>query len=159
MEKKADKHKVINDIMAALEGRFPTPYNLSNWDEIFEAMWVVAVAHKNPSFTSEREYRILTLPTSDEKRFDRLGGIKVVTTPTQIKKCLCIDLKKGCAEQNIPFDDLVKKIIIGPKSSVKKTELRSWLNANGLGMLEKRFINHHPAYANVRTGRRYFFEE
>lgn len=135
--KTADSHNIIDDIMDVLDNHYPTKNGLNDWETIFNNMWAFAAAHKNASFESEKEYRILTLPTWNGKRFDHLGEIQVVTTPAQIKKCLCLNLKEGCVNQNIHLEDLIKKIVIGPKSNVEVNEVKSWLSANGSGMLGK----------------------
>lgn len=136
--KTADSHDIIDDIMDVLDNHYPTKHGLNDWETIFNNMWAFAAAHKNASFESEKEYRILTLPMWDGERFDKLGEMKAVTTPAQIKKCLCLDLKKGCANRNLHFDDLIRKIVIGPKSSMKVSELKSWLIDKGLEMLSRR---------------------
>ncbi len=145
--KTADSHNITDDIMDVLDNHYPTKHGLNDRDAIFENMWAFAAAHKNASFESEKEYRILTLPTWNGKRFDRLGEIHMVTTPAQIKRCLCLDLKKGCSEQNIHFDNLVKKIVIGPKSNVKVSDVKSWLVDNGLEILAKRV---HESSSSLR---------
>lgn len=133
--KNADSHQLVDDIYDAIKGKFPTTHNFDKREGVFDNVWACAASYKNPSFMSEREYRVLTLPTWKGKRFDKLGELQTVTTPSQIKKCLYFDWRKKCKEKQIPIETLVKRIVIGPKSSQSVEGLREWLRENSLGEL------------------------
>ncbi len=130
--KNADNHQLVDDIYDVIKGKFPTTHDFDKREGVFDNVWACAASYKNPSFMSEREYRVLTLPTWKGKRFDKLGELQTVTTPSQIKKCLYFDWKKKCKEKQIPIETLVKRIVIGPKSTQSIKGLRKWLRENGL---------------------------
>ena len=133
--KNADSHQLVDDIYDVLKGKFPTTHNFDKKEAVFDNAWGCAASFKNPSFMSEREYRVLTLPTWKGKRFDKLGDLQTVTVPSQIKKCLYFDWKKRCEEKQIPIATLIKRIVVGPKSPQNIEDLREWLRNNGLGEL------------------------
>lgn len=135
--KSADSHQLVDDIYDVIKGKFPTTHNFDKREGVFDNVWACAASYKNPSFMSEREYRVLTLPTWRGKRFDKLGELQTVTTPSQIKKCLYFDWRNRCKEKQIPIEALVKRIVIGPKSSQSIEGLREWLRENGLGELSE----------------------
>lgn len=110
-------------------------FNSDDWEAVFFQAWVISVAHKIFSFESEKEIRLVTLPTGGEKRYDKLGDSHVVTTPYGIKECLYFDWKKGCYDRNIPIEELITEIIIGPRSSVKVEDLQEWLKDKKLDCL------------------------
>ena len=139
-DKSAEKHKLIDDILDAVKGSFPTNHGFDTIDGIFDNAWGCAVAHKNPSFASEREYRIMTLPSWRGKRHDNLGEFKMVTTPSQIKECLYFDWRKGCLEHQIPFENLIKRIVIGPKSSQDLDSMKEWISKRGLEQLADNIV-------------------
>ncbi len=130
--KNADKHKLVDDIYDVIKGKFPTTHNFDRREGVFDNAWACSAAYKNSSFMSEREYRVLTLPTWNGKRFDKLGDLQTVTTPSQIKKCLYFDWKKRCKEKQISIETFIKRIVIGPKSSQTIKGLQEWLRENGL---------------------------
>ena len=133
--KNADSHKLVDDVDDIIKNKFPTTHNFDDREAVFDSVWVSAALSKNPSFMSEREYRMMTLPTWKGKRYDKLGELQTVTTPSQIKKCLYFDWKKKCKEKQIPIEALVKRIVIGPKSSQNIKGLQDWIRENGLGEL------------------------
>lgn len=133
--KNADSHQLVDDIYDVLKGKFSTTHNFDKKEAVFGNAWECAASFKNPSFMSEREYRVLTQPTWKGKRFDKLGDLQTVTVPAQIKKCLYFDWKKRCKEKHIPIATLIKRIVVGPKSPQNIEDLREWLRNNGLGEL------------------------
>lgn len=139
-DRNAENHELIDDILDAINGKFPTHHGFDTMDGIFDNVWGCAAVHKNPSFASEREYRILTLPSWKGKRHDNLGEFKMVTTPSQIKKCLYFNWKKGCIEHNILFENLIKKIVIGPKSHQDLDSMKEWISFMGLGQLANHIV-------------------
>ena len=129
--------ELVDDVYDIIKGKFPTTHDFDNRETVFDNVWARAASSKNPSFMSEREYRMVTLPTWKGKRYDKLGDLQTVTTPSQIKKCLYFDWKKKCKEKQIPIEALVKRIVIGPKSSQSIKGLQEWIRENGLGELSR----------------------
>lgn len=69
--------KLVDDIYDVLKGEFPTTHNFDKKEAVFDNAWGCAASFKNPSFMSEREYRVLTLPTWKGKRFALIKRIVV----------------------------------------------------------------------------------
>ena len=82
----------------------------------------------------------MTLPSWRGKRHDNLGEFKMVTTPSQIKECLYFDWRKGCLEHQIPFENLIKRIVIGPKSSQDLDSMKEWISKRGLEQLADNIV-------------------
>lgn len=133
--RRADEHQLIKDIFDIVVGKFPTTHGFDNADGVFDNAWGCAAAHKNPSFESEREYRMMTLPSWKGKRHDGLGEFKMVTTPSQIKRCLYFDWKIACEDHQVPHYRLIKRIVIGPRSRQSVDGLKEWLICKGEGRL------------------------
>lgn len=132
--KNADFHQltdVFEDLFKQKELVRHTFYP-NDWKAAFDSTWAVAGAHKQHSFASEQEFRLLTLPLWNGKRHDNLGETHIVTTPSGFRECLYLDWKKTCEELKIPYENLITKITIGPRSPLTTIELKEWLNAKGL---------------------------
>lgn len=125
----------IEEDIDIVNNKFPTKHGFDNADGVFDNAWGCAAAHKNPSFESEKEYRIMTLPSWRGKRHDRLGEFKMVTTASQIKKCLYFDWRAVCGELKIPYYKLIKRIVIGPRSGQSVDGLKEWLIYKGEAQL------------------------
>ena len=103
------------------------PFSNNEIDSAFDNAWAVSAAHKHYSFASEREYRLVTLPTWKGKRYDKLGNSNTICTPSAIKECINFDWRQQCIDNNVSIDKLIVGITIGPKSRVKLKELQRYL--------------------------------
>lgn len=133
----ADNHKIVD----VLEDLFLNKDNVrhgfyrDDWEAIFDSAWGVSVAHKNHSFHTEQEFRLVTLPSWRGNRYDKLGDLHMVVTPYAFRECLYLDWRDACKNLGIPIEKLIVKIIIGPRSKISKKGLQKWLVKNGmLGM-------------------------
>ena len=134
------KHHKLVDVLEDLflgKSNVRHQFTSNDWETIFDQIWAISVAHKNFSFESEKEIRLVTLPTWTGKRYDRLGDLQVVTTPYGIKECLYFDWKKGCCDRNIPIEEFITELTIGPRSSVEVEDLRKWLKDKKLDCLAR----------------------
>jgi len=77
---------------------------------------------KHPSFISEKEYRLITLP----KENDHLGKPHFYIEETNIKKYYILNLRDACTKLNIKYGDLFKEVCIGPQARVTKDVLADY---------------------------------
>lgn len=112
-------------------------FDKDSLENVFWQIWMLSVAHKHYSFESEREFRLMTFPKYLGKRYDKLGEICKEMTPTGLKECVYWDWKKECEQNNIAYEKLIKKIVIGPRAKMKVPELKQWLEENKLECLKK----------------------
>ncbi len=108
----ADQHQITESFEDFFLGK---PY-CRNWGEendgegLFDQLWMNAMAHKHPSFYSENEYRIATLPFGTRRRHDKLGELKMKMLPSGLKECLCLDFQEKCNRIGSSMDQLIDKI-------------------------------------------------
>ena len=105
-------------------------YPLENNPKIREAMkiaWLQSVVFKHPSFSSEREVRLVLSPLGKE-----YFGIKPCyhITVERIKKYYPLDLMAMCKKAGIWLGDMVEEIIIGPESTQSASILQDYLEAD-----------------------------
>lgn len=104
-----------------------------------ENLIATSTVHKHPSFSSEREYRTITL--LDRKNYDNEYCITdFINTGSNIKKFLKIkydkicekekfDIVKNnkiCSNEKIDFHDLFEDILIGPRSKQNVNDLKNF---------------------------------
>ncbi len=118
---------------------------LENNPKIREAMkiaWIQSVVFKHPSFSSEREVRLVLSPIGKE-----YFGIKPCyhITVERIKKYYPLDLMAMCKKAGIWLGDMVEEIIIGPESTQSASILQDYLRDNGLlGLAERVSLSNCP---------------
>ncbi len=129
-------HELIDNMIDGIQGIFPTRGNLIDLEMIFNQIFACSIHYKNPCFMSEKEYRLSSMPEWDEEYYKQLGlDISSVSTPTQInKKVILFNWKNSCDEKKIPYEKLIKKIIIGNQSG-QKENVKNWLKNNDLECL------------------------
>jgi hypothetical protein len=97
--------------------------------------WIQSVVFKHPSFSSEREVRLVLSPFGKEY-FDVKPCYHITTE--RIKKYYPLNLSEMCQEIGISLEDLVEEIIIGPESTQSESILQDYLRDNGLKRLSGR---------------------
>ena len=97
--------------------------------------WIQSVVFKHPSFSSEREVRLVLSPFGKEY-FDVKPHYHITTE--RIKKYYPLNLLEMCGEIGIGLEDLVEEIIIGPESTQSESILQDYLRDNGLKRLSGR---------------------
>lgn len=79
--------------------------------------------HKHRSFITENESRAITLwgrtPPNSDVCYELING--------QIRRVLKLHLEKMCEDQHIEFEQLIDKIVIGPRSKQNEYELREFV--------------------------------
>ncbi len=101
--------------------------------------WLQSVVFKHPSFSSEKEVRLVFFPfeKESEKNSFNISPCYHVTTE-RIKKYYPLDLMSMCRKAGINRQDLTSEIIIGPKSTQSVFILQDYLRDNGLDRLADR---------------------
>ena len=137
--KDADKHQITD----VLEDIFSDStyvrhgFDKDSMGDVFWQMWILSVAHKQFSFASEREFRLMTWPKYKGKRYDKLGEVCKEMTPTGLRECVYWNWKEDCEQNNITYDKLIEEIVIGPRAKMSVRKLRHWLKENNLDCLAK----------------------
>lgn len=97
--------------------------------------WVCSVAFKHPSFSSEKEVRLVISPFEKES-FDVKPCYHITTE--RIKKYYPLDVISMCQKAGIGLEELIVEIIIGPESTQATWILQDYLRDNGLCALAER---------------------
>ena len=97
--------------------------------------WICSVSFKHPSFSSEREMRLVVSPFEKDN-----FGIKPCyhITKERIKKYYPLNLNAMCQKIGVSFEDLFTEIIIGPESTQSISILQDYLRDNHLYALTER---------------------
>ena len=116
-----------------------------NNPDIRQAMnyaWICSAAFKHPSFSSEREVRLIVSPlVKDVLDIEPCYHI----SKERIKKYYPLNLVSMCQKAGITFTELVPEIIIGPESTQSKAILQDYLRDNGLcGLVERVSLSNCP---------------
>ena len=87
---------------------------------------------KHPSFISEKEYRLVSLPYNVSQY---LGEPHFFVEETNIKKYYILKLKNVCESLGINYSDLFEEICIGPQARVTKEVLSDYFSSTGMNEL------------------------
>lgn len=107
----------------------------TNERQIRENILACATAFKHESFKTEDECRLTSFwayPCMRESSYE------FVTINGVVKKVLKVDLDALCANENIDFEDLFDKIIIGPRSHQRVFELKQYIQSIGYEKISER---------------------
>jgi hypothetical protein len=102
---------------------------------VMKAAWIQSVVFKHPSFSSEKEVRLVVSPF--EKEFFDVEPCYHVSVE-RIKKYYPLDLKSMCQRTRIHLENLVSEIIIGPESTQSLSILQDYLRDNDMRKLAER---------------------
>ena len=102
---------------------------------VMKAAWIQSVVFKHPSFSSEREVRLVVSPF--EKAYFDVEPCYHVTVE-RIKKYYPLDLMGMCRKIGITLEELISEIIIGPESTQSPAILQDYLRDNGMEKLAGR---------------------
>ncbi len=87
---------------------------------------------KHPSFISEKEYRLVSVPGNAS---EFLGNAHYFIEETNIKKYYILNLKNVCASLGIPYEDVFCEICIGPQARVTREVLSDYFADSGMSAL------------------------
>lgn len=103
--------------------------------ETFNALITSSPLFKHPSFISEKEFRLVSLPYNVEKY---LGEPHFFVEETNIKKYYILNMKNVCSSLSIPYTDIFEEICIGPQARVTREVLSDYFSATGVSELCKK---------------------
>ncbi len=100
--------------------------------EIFNTLISSSPLFKHPSFISEKEYRLVSLP---HRGNEYLGEPHFFVEETNIKKYYILRLRDVCTSLRIDYEDLFNEICIGPQARVTKSVLADYFSSSGMNGL------------------------
>ena len=100
--------------------------------ETFNRLVTSSPLFKHPSFISEKEYRLVSLPYNVT---EYLGEPHFFVEETNIKKYYILKLRNVCDTLKLSYADLFEEICIGPQARVTKDVLSDYFSATGMGEL------------------------
>ncbi|MBO4508970.1 MAG: DUF2971 domain-containing protein [Spirochaetaceae bacterium] len=103
--------------------------------ETFNRLITSSPLFKHPSFISEKEYRLVSLPYNVT---EYLGEPHFFVEETNIKKYYILKLRNVCTALNLKYADLFEEICIGPQARVTKDVLSDYFTSTGMGELCKK---------------------
>lgn len=129
------EHPLVNKFYRLIKESSSFSANLPQLQSLMNDAWVQSAAFKHPSFSSEREFRLVVSPfISNEFTVEP----KYHVSMERIKKYYPLDLNRMCSKLNMQLSDLVGEIIIGPTSPQSLPILQDFLSDCGLNMLKDR---------------------
>ncbi len=110
-------------------------YSQSKVQELFNNLVTSSPLFKHPSFVSEKEYRLVSLPYNVN---EYLGQPHFFVEETNIKKYYILNLRQVCDTLGIKYVDIFNEICIGPQARVTKDVLSDYLCSTGMQELCKK---------------------
>lgn len=128
--KNCDNLEIVNEIasLARSDSRNDSP----ECKEVFNHLISSSPLFKHPSFISEKEYRLVSLPYNLNKY---LGQPHFFVDETNIKKYYILKLREVCDKLCFPYHELFTQVIIGPQARVTKEVLSDYFTATGMAEL------------------------
>lgn len=129
------EHRLVDEFYQLIKDAKRFSENMPGLQELMNEAWVQSAAFKHPSFSSEREFRLVVSPfISNEFAVEP----KYHVSMERIKKYYPLDLNRMCGKLNMHLSDLVGEIIIGPTSTQSLPILQDYLDDCGLNVLKNR---------------------
>lgn len=127
------EHHLVDDFYNLIHQTDKFSESLPRLQQLMTDAWVQSAAFKHPSFTNEKEFRLVVSPFilnefPVEPRYHVAAG--------RIKKYYPLDLNRMCSKLDMRLSDLVGEIIIGPTSSQSLPILQDYLEDSGLNVLK-----------------------
>jgi len=127
------KHKLVEEFYRLIKSSDDSLSLPIEMQTLMNEAWVQSAAFKHPSFTSEKEYRLVVSPFISN---DFAVEPKYHVAKERIKKYYPLDLNRMCGKLNMHLADLVGEIIIGPTSPQSLPILQDFLVDCGLSVLK-----------------------
>ena len=109
-----------------------TPASPERIKETFNRLVSSSPLFKHPSFISEKEYRLVSLPYELESH---LGSPHFFVEETNIKKYYVLNLRAVCSQLGRNYAELFEEICIGPQARVTEEVLSDYFVATGMSEL------------------------
>lgn len=127
------EHHLVDEFYRLMKTPGSLAQQQTRLQQLMSDAWVESAAFKHPSFSNEREFRLVVSPfiSNDfavEPRYHVAKG--------RIKKYYPLDLNRMCGRLNMRLSDLVGEIIIGPTSSQSLPILHDYLEDCGRNILK-----------------------
>ncbi len=125
-----DDLDIVKDVVDLILN--PEKYSENDSHEIFNRLITDSPLFKHPSFISEKEYRLVSLPYNVSQY---LGESHFYVEENNIKKYYILNMKKVCEGLGIKYTDLFTEICIGPQARVTKDVLTDYFESSDLSEL------------------------
>lgn len=129
------EHQLVNQIYEIFRDEKDFDKGLPALKAAMNEAWIQSAAFKHPSFSSEKEVRLVVSPSITN---DFLVEPKYHAYVDRIKKYYPLDLNKMCGKLNMHLSDLIGEIIIGPTSPQSLPILEDFIDDCGLNVLKER---------------------
>lgn len=106
-----------------------SPSSQERITETFNRLVSSSPLFKHPSFISEKEYRLVSLPSERELH---LGAPRFFVEETNIKKYYVLNLRAVCSQLGRDYAELFEEIRIGPQARVTAEVLSDYFVATGM---------------------------
>ncbi len=124
---------MIEYVNTGTASRFKNAFGAFDFDLMAHSLILTANLHKNSSFASEDEIRMLAanpLPRTANVGFKYMDGV--------IRQICEFRVGERCAEKGVMFEDLFDQIIIGPRSYQRLPDLKGYVQSLGYRRLHER---------------------
>ena len=123
-----DDLEIVRELAALI--RDPASAAPEQVHETFNRLVTSSPLFKHPSFISEKEYRLVSLPGSGG-----LGEPHFFVEETNVKKYYILNLRDVCTALGRDYGDLFEEIRIGPQARVTREVLADYFSATGMAGL------------------------
>ena len=127
-----DDLEIVRDFANIIEEENPNPEAVN---ALFNNLITSSPVFKHPSFISEKEYRLVSLPYNVT---EYLGQPHFFVEETNIKKYYILRLKDISFNLGLKYTDLFQEITIGPQARVTKDVLTDYFVSSGVPELAER---------------------
>ena len=121
-----DNLEIVRDLADAIKDDSSDDVRIQ---EIFNRLISSSPLFKHPSFISEKEYRLVSLPYNVS---EYLGEPHFFVEETNIKKYYILKLRDVCKSLGADYEDLFNEICIGPQARVTKAVLSDYFSSSGM---------------------------
>ncbi|MCR4580141.1 MAG: DUF2971 domain-containing protein [Treponema sp.] len=120
---------IVKELAGLIKSENPSEEKIH---EVFNKLITSSPLFKHPSFISEKEYRLVSLPYNVN---EYLGEPHFFVEETNIKKYYILNLRKVCQSLKHDYSELFEEVCIGPQARVTKDVLSDYFNASGMSRL------------------------
>ncbi|MBO4440293.1 MAG: DUF2971 domain-containing protein [Spirochaetaceae bacterium] len=133
--KSCDNLEIAKKLAAVVKNK--EDYSSAKVQELFNNLITSSPLFKHPSFISEKEYRLVSLPYNES---EYLGEPHFFVEETNIKKYFILNLRGVCDKLGIKYADLFNEICIGPQARVTKDVLADYFASTGMQELCQKIV-------------------
>lgn len=126
--------EIVKELSELIKEGRPFTENNEEIKRIFQTLVNSSPLFKHPSFISEKEYRLVSLPTEN----GCLGKPHFYIEETNIKKYYILNLRDVCTKLGFSYSALFEEICIGPQARVTKDVLADYLSEVGVPELAQK---------------------